>query len=61
MDKYTLIINQPIKLAENDKIRIRGRHTVEDEMLAFDWSGSGFAFNFVGTGLIISLGAYGGD
>lgn len=61
MDKYTVAINQPIKLAGNDKIRIRGRHTEEDGMLAFDWSGSGFDFNFVGTGFIISLGAYSSD
>jgi lysophospholipase L1-like esterase len=61
MDKYTVIVNQPIKLVGNDKIRIRGRHTEEDGMLAFDWSGSGFAFNFVGTGFIISLGGYSND
>lgn len=61
MEKYIVTVNQPIKLAGNDKIRIRGRHTEQDGMLAFDWTNSGFAFNFVGTGFIISLGAYSND
>ncbi len=61
MEKYIVPVNQPIKLADNDKIRIRGRHTEEDGMLAFDWTNSGFAFTFVGTGFIISLGSYSHD
>ena len=61
MEKYLINVNQPIKLADNEMIRIRGRHTVEDGLLAFDWSGSGFAFNFSGSGFIISLGSYVAD
>lgn len=61
MEKSIMYINQPIKLSECDMIRIRGRHTVQDGYLAFDWTNSGFAFNFTGTGFIISLGAYVAD
>ena len=51
-------VNEPIKLAGNDKISIKGRHTEIDGCLAFDWTNSGFAFNFNGTGFILSLGSY---
>lgn len=61
MEKYIVTVNRPIKLAGNEMIRIRGRHTEEEGMLAFDWTNSGFAFNFTGTGFIISLGAYNHD
>ncbi len=61
MEKNLIYINEPINLATCEQIRIRGRHTVENDYLAFDWTNSGFAFNFVGTGFIISLGAYSGD
>lgn len=54
-------VNAPMKLANNEMIRIRGRHTVENEMLAFDWTNSGFAFNFKGNGFLISLGEYKAD
>lgn len=61
MEKNLVFINEPIKLVGNEKIRIRGRHTEEDGFLAFDWTNSGFAFNFNGTGFIISLGEYKAD
>lgn len=58
LDKKPFFINKTEKLTECGMLRIRGRHTVKDDMLAFDWSGSGFAFNFSGTGFILSLGEY---
>ncbi len=61
MDKSFLYVNAPIQLVNNDKIRIRGRHTEVDGMLAFDWTNSGIAFNFEGSGFILSLGAYSAD
>lgn len=61
MDKNIVSENQPIKLAGNPQIRIRGRHTENDGCISFDWVGSGFAFNFSGTGFILSLGSYAGD
>ena len=54
-------VSEPIKLEGNEKIKIRGRHTVVDGMLAFDWTNSGIAFNFSGNGFILSLGAYKAD
>lgn len=60
-NKKPLTANEPIKLAECEMIRIRGRHTVKDGCLAFDWTNSGFAFNFSGVGFIISLGEYAAD
>lgn len=60
-EKKPFCVNEAIKLAECDMIRIRGRHTVKDGLLAFDWTNSGFAFNFTGTGFIISLGEYAAD
>ena len=61
MERKPFHLNTPIKLAESDMIRIRGRYTVEDECLAFDWTNSGFAFAFVGCGFMISLGEYTAD
>lgn len=61
MKNSLFAVGEPIKLAGNEMIRIRGRHTELDSMLAFDWTNSGFAFNFTGTGFIISLGAYSAD
>lgn len=61
MERKPFYLNAPIKLATSEMIRIRGRHTVEDECLAFDWTNSGFAFAFNGLGFIISLGAYVSD
>ncbi|MBE6683991.1 MAG: hypothetical protein E7595_07620 [Ruminococcaceae bacterium] len=61
MRNELVYINEPIKLASNEMIRIRGRHTEIDGLLAFDWTNSGFAFNFSGTGFIISLGEYSAD
>ncbi len=61
MDKNVVCPNEPIKLAGNDSIRIKGRHTVVDGCLAFDWTNSGFSFAFNGTGFILSLGAYSAD
>ena len=58
MDRNIFVENQPIKLAGNNSIRIRGRHTVVNDCLAFDWSNSGFAFAFTGTGFLLSLGGY---
>ncbi len=61
MEKNIVYVNEPIKLANNDKIRVKGRHTIQDDCLAFDWTNSGFAFAFNGTGFVISLGAYTAD
>lgn len=61
MDKSIVFINEPIKLLGNEMIRIRGRHTEQDGFLAFDWTNSGIAFAFKGTGFILSLGAYTAD
>lgn len=61
MDKNILCENQPIKLIDNEYIRIRGRHTTVDGCLAFDWTNSGFAFAFTGTGFMLSLGEYKDD
>lgn len=61
MERNIAIANTPIKLYGNEMIRIRGRHSVVNEMLAFDWSNSGFAFNFIGTGFILSLGSFSCD
>lgn len=61
MDKNIVMENEPIKLSGNSKIRVRGRHTEFDGCLAFDWVGSGFAFNFSGTGFILSLGKFESD
>ena len=61
MEKKPFYLNTPIKLAESEMIRVRGRHSVIDGCLAFDWTNSGFSFVFVGTGFIISLGSYVGD
>ncbi|MBQ9848864.1 MAG: hypothetical protein IJO64_07400 [Clostridia bacterium] len=58
MERNVAIANPAIKLADNEMIKIRGRHTVVNGMLAFDWTNSGFAFNFIGTGFILSLGEY---
>ncbi len=58
MDRNIICENKAIMLADNPNIRIRGRHTVENGCLAFDWSNSGFGFAFTGTGFIISLGGY---
>jgi len=58
MERKPFCLNAPIKPAESEMIRIRGRHTVEDGCLAFDWTNSGFAFAFNGIGFIISLGEY---
>ncbi len=58
MDKNILVENEPIKFLGNEKIRIRGRHTVVDGCLAFDWTNSGFGFAFTGTGFMLSLGEY---
>ncbi len=61
MEKNIVIVNEPIKLAGNEMIRCRGRHTEVDGMLAFDWTNSGFTFAFAGTGFILSLGKYEAD
>ncbi|MBO5869886.1 MAG: hypothetical protein J6Q89_03960 [Clostridia bacterium] len=61
MEKKPFYLNTPIKLAESEMIRVRGRHSVIDGCLAFDWTNSGFSFVFVGTGFIISLGSYVAD
>ncbi len=58
MDKNLIYLNEPIRLSACDAIRIRGRYSISNDCLAFDWTNSGFAFNFVGTGFIISLGPY---
>ncbi len=58
MDKNIAEANPEIKLFDNEMIKIRGRHTVKEGMLAFDWTGSGIAFNFSGTGFILSLGEF---
>lgn len=58
MERNVFCENQPIKLADNSNIRIRGRHTVVNGCLAFDWSNSGFGFAFTGTGFMLSLGGY---
>ncbi len=58
LDIKPFYVNKPEKLLDCPNIRIRGRHSVDNGMLAFDWSGSGFAFNFSGTGFILSLGEY---
>ncbi len=56
MEREMLFENQEINLCGNDNIRILGRHTEKDGCLAFDWTNSGFAFNFNGNGFIINLG-----
>ncbi|MBQ4316923.1 MAG: hypothetical protein IJC20_01620, partial [Clostridia bacterium] len=61
MEKKPFYLNTPIKLAESEMIRIRGRYSVVDGCIAFDWTNSGFSFAFVGTGFIISLGTYVAD
>ncbi len=61
MDKNIINQGEFIKLAGNDRLRIKGRYSVKDDMLAFDWSNSGFSFAFFGTGFCISLGRYGAD
>ena len=61
MERKPYYIGDSIKLSESEMIRIRGRHTIEDGCLAFDWTNSGFAFAFFGTGFIISLGEYVSD
>lgn len=58
MERNIVFENAPVKLADNEYIRIRGRHTVQNGCLAFDWTNSGFGFAFTGTGFIISLGEY---
>ena len=60
-EKNMFYVNDAIKLAENEMIRTRGRYSIQDGCLAFDWTNSGFAFAFSGTGFIISLGAYTAD
>lgn len=61
MERNVVCENDPIKLLGNGSIRIKGRHTEVDGCLAFDWTDSGFAFNFSGTGFILSLGKYTAD
>lgn len=61
MERNILCQGESVKLADSDMLRIRGRHTVKDGCLAFDWSSSGFSFAFIGTGFIISLGKYHAD
>ncbi len=61
MEKNIVFVNEPIKLVDNDKIRIKGRYTVSEEYLAFDWTNSGFTFAFNGTGFVLSLGEYTAD
>ena len=61
MDKNIIVPNEPFPLVGNNKIKIRGRHTVSGGYLAFDWSNSGIAFNFHGTGFMLSLGEYKAD
>ncbi|MBO4452636.1 MAG: hypothetical protein J5793_01755 [Clostridia bacterium] len=61
MDRSIAFPGEERTLADNANIRILGRHTVVEDCLAFDWSASGFAFNFHGTGFVISLGAYTGE
>jgi len=61
MDKNIASPNSPIKLAGNELIRTKGRYTLQDGCLAFDWTNSGFAFCFNGTGFILSLGVYKAD
>ena len=61
MDRNVVVENASVSLCENEMIKIRGRHSVENGMLAFDWTNSGIAFNFRGTGFILSLGGYFAD
>jgi lysophospholipase L1-like esterase len=64
MEKRLPVIGaQPIKLSEDNGkyLRTYGRYTIKQECLAFDWSNSGFSFNFSGTGFILSLGSYSAD
>ncbi len=61
MEKKPFYLSAPIKLAESEMIRIRGRHSIVDGCLAFEWTNSGFAFAFSGIGFIISLGEYVSD
>lgn len=58
MERSVVCENEPIKIYGNESIRVRGRHTEKDGCLAVDWTNSGFAFNFSGTGFIITLGSY---
>ena len=60
-EKNVVYPNEPVALAGNRNVKILGRHTVVDGCLAFDWTASGFSFNFHGTGFILSLGAYHAD
>ena len=42
----------------SENIRILGRHTEVDGCLALDWSNSGIAFTFQGTGFWLGYGEY---
>ena len=61
MEKIFTQVNEPINLVSCDKLAIIGRYTVSDAYLEFDWTNSGFSFNFKGVGFILAFGAYTGD
>ncbi len=56
MVREMLFENEKIQLCGNENIRILGRYTEKDDCIAFDWTNSGFSFNFKGNGFMINFG-----
>lgn len=54
-------MKKTVYLNERDSFLYHGRHLFFSNMLLLDWSGSGFSFNFKGTGFNIFFGEHSGE
>lgn len=61
MENIYTHVNEPIRLVSCDMLNIKGRYTVSEQYLEFDWTNSGFEFSFCGSGFMLTFGGYTAD